>query len=117
MLRVTPYKDVVFTLDDEIVVRWECMNYAIITYDTTTVTTAMATATATTIDAGGVSAILNDEAAEITNDERWTDHHPQQQLEQQQRHTSHVTRTSTIVITMKNTWKNSLTRLGGMGLL
>ena len=39
---------------------------------------------ATAADAGGPSAMLNDEAAEITNDERWTDYHPQQQLEQQQ---------------------------------
>ena len=77
-VRVTPYKDVI-TLDDEIVVGWEGMNYAIaITNDTTTVTMA------TAADAGGPSAMLNDEAAEITNDERWTDYHPQQQLEQQQ---------------------------------
>ena len=47
MLRVTPYKDVVFTLDDEIVVGWEGMNYAIITYDTTTVTTATLTLVST----------------------------------------------------------------------
>jgi len=96
-VRVTPYEDVI-TLDDEVVVGWEGMNYAVLVDGRSDAETAAAAA-------APPPTMLNEEeyheakenkgndrrldinnAAEkiFTDDERWNDHHQQQKEHEQQ---------------------------------
>ena len=115
-VRVTPYEDVI-TLDDEVVVGWEGMNYAVLVDGRSDVETAAAVAAAppTMVNEEGYHEAKenkgNDRRIDINNatekiytdDERWNDHHHQQKeheqqqqslLEQQQQQRRHLLRQS-----------------------
>lgn len=115
-VRVTPYEDVI-TLDDEVVVGWEGMNYAVLVDGRSDVETAAAAAAAppTMVNEEGYHEAKenkgNDRRIDINNatekiytdDERWNDHHHQQKeheqqqqslLEQQQQQRRHLLRQS-----------------------